>query len=64
MRISTLVLAASFRQADYVATLAPSEDRLDLFAWVTLASSDETSFVHADTQTIAGHPNRTDQIRP
>jgi hypothetical protein len=50
-------------QADYVATLAPSDDRLDLFAWVTLASSDETSFVRADTQTIAGHPNRTDPAR-
>jgi hypothetical protein len=51
-------------QADYVATLSPSEDRLDLFAWVTLANSDETSFVHADTQTIAGHPNRSDYERP
>lgn len=51
-------------QANYVATLSPSEDRLDLFAWVTLANSDETSFVHADTQTIAGHPNRSDYDRP
>ncbi len=51
-------------QADYVATLSPSEDRLDLFAWVTLANSDETSFVQADTQTIAGHPNRSDYGRP
>jgi hypothetical protein len=58
-------LSADFDwQADYVATLAPTEDRLDLFAWVTLANSDETSFVRADTQTIAGHPNRTDPIRP
>ena len=32
--------------ADYVATLAPDE-RLDLFAWVTLANADDEAFVHA-----------------
>lgn len=45
-------------QADYVATLNAAGDRLDLFAWVTLANGDETSFVRADTQTVAGKPNR------
>jgi hypothetical protein len=54
-------LAAGFDwQTNYVATLAPSEDRLDLFAWVTLANGDETSFVNASTQTVAGKVNRED----
>src|SRR5439155_11724487 len=50
-------------QANYVATLDPSGTRLDLFTWVTLASSDETSFVTADTQTVAGHPNHDNSRR-
>lgn len=50
-------------QANYVATLAPAGDRMDLFAWVTLASTDETSFVHARTQTVAGRANRDTERR-
>lgn len=45
-------------QANYVATLAPSEDRLELFAWVTLANGDETSFIDARAQAVAGRLNR------
>lgn len=45
-------------QANYVATLAPDGGSLDLFAWVTLANGDETSFVDADTQAVAGNINR------
>jgi hypothetical protein len=45
-------------QANYVATLAPSEDRMELFAWVTLANGDETGFANASTQTIAGRVKR------
>ena len=45
-------------QANYVATLSPAGDRVSLVAWVTLANGDETSFVDADTQTVAGRPNR------
>jgi hypothetical protein len=45
-------------QANYVATLSPAGDRMHLFAWVTLANGDETSFVNAGTQTVAGRPNR------
>ena len=45
-------------QANYVATLAPEGDRVDLFAWLTLASGDETSFREADTQAVAGRLNR------
>ena len=48
-------------QANYIATVAPGGDRLDLFAWVTLANGDETSFVNADTQTVAGRLNRVEQ---
>jgi hypothetical protein len=45
-------------QANYVATLSEDESRMDLFAWLTLASMDETSFVAADTQAVAGRLNR------
>ena len=45
-------------QANYVAQLSPAGDRIDLFAWLTLASSDETGFADARTQAIAGKPNR------
>ncbi len=45
-------------QADYVASLSEDGSRIDLFAWLTLASSDETSFVDADTQAVAGRINR------
>ena len=48
-------------QANYVATLSPNEGRLDLFAWVTLANGDETSFFNANTQAIAGRLNRSQE---
>jgi len=52
-------LATNFDwQANYVATLSPDGDRADLFAWLTLASNDDTSFVAADTQAVAGELNR------
>jgi hypothetical protein len=47
-------------QANYVATLDPAGSRLDLFAWVTLASADETSFADAETMVVAGKVNRED----
>lgn len=54
-------LASGFDwQANYVATLSPDADRVDLFAWVTLANGDETSFANANTQTVAGKVNRED----
>lgn len=46
-------------QANYVATLGRDNKTIDLFAWVTLASGDETSFVAADTQAVAGKVNRS-----
>ncbi|HEX8215679.1 MAG TPA: hypothetical protein VF582_09460 [Allosphingosinicella sp.] len=52
-------LASGFDwQANYVATLDPAGERMHLFAWVTLANGDETSFVDAETQTVAGRLNR------
>jgi hypothetical protein len=52
-------------QANYVAQLAPDGSSIDLFAWLTLASTDETSFVNADTQAVAGRVNREDaRVQP
>ena len=45
-------------QANYIANLSADGSHVDLFAWVTLASSDETSFRNADTQAVAGRLNR------
>lgn len=45
-------------QANYVATMRPDGKSADLFAWLTLVSSDVTSFVDAGTQVVAGKPNR------
>jgi hypothetical protein len=44
-------------QANYIANLSADRSRIDLFAWLTLASMDETSFPDADTQAVAGSPN-------
>ncbi len=45
-------------QAQYVAQLSPDGTRLDLLAWLTLGSTDETSFRNASTQAVAGRVNR------
>jgi hypothetical protein len=45
-------------RANYIARLSADGRRIDLFAWLTLASADETSFPNADTQAVAGQPNR------
>lgn len=45
-------------QANYIAELAPSGDRISLFAWMTLANGDQTGLVDAQTQAIAGKLNR------
>jgi len=46
-------------QADYVIAMHQDGQSADLFAWITLASTDVTSFVDADTQVVAGKINRT-----
>jgi hypothetical protein len=50
-------------RAHYVATVAPSGDRLSLFAWLTLANGDETGFANAETMAVAGRLNREDGDR-
>jgi hypothetical protein len=47
-------------QANYIANLSPDGSRMELFAWLTLASMDETSFPNAETQAVAGRLNRAD----
>ncbi len=53
-------------RAHYVATLAPNGRELSLFAWLTLANGDETSFANADTLAVAGRLNReeTERLQP
>ncbi len=45
-------------QANYVATVSADGDHVELFAWLTLANGDETSFHQASTQAVAGRLNR------
>jgi hypothetical protein len=51
-------------QANYIASLSADGASVELFAWLTLASTDETSFVAADTQAVAGRVNREDADVP
>ena len=51
-------------QADYVGKLSADERTLHLSAWLTLANGDETGFVNADTQAVAGRVNREDGRAP
>jgi hypothetical protein len=50
-------------RAHYVATLAPDERTLSLFAWLTLANGDETGFRDAQAMAVAGRLNREDVER-
>jgi hypothetical protein len=50
-------------QTNYVVTMNPDGRTADLSAWVTLASSDSTSFADAETAVIAGEVNREDSGR-
>jgi hypothetical protein len=57
--VTLAYLATGFDwQANYVADLSPDGTSIDLLAWLTLGSSDETSFVNADIQAVAGRVNR------
>jgi hypothetical protein len=44
-------------QANYVAEVAPDGRTLDLFAWLTLANGNDTSFTGARTMAVAGKAN-------
>jgi len=46
-------------QANYIATLNPAGDRLDLFGWLTLANGDPTPFSDASAQAVAGRVNQS-----
>jgi hypothetical protein len=62
--VTLAYLASGFDwQANYVARLSPDGAHVDLFAWLVLASGDETSFANADTQAVAGRLNREDVER-
>ncbi|MEO5773573.1 MAG: hypothetical protein ABIQ32_05590 [Sphingomicrobium sp.] len=50
-------------RANYVATLRPDGRHVDLFAWVTLANGDPTSFRNASTNAVAGRLNTEDMRR-
>ncbi|HTU10374.1 MAG TPA: hypothetical protein VMG08_05690 [Allosphingosinicella sp.] len=61
--ITLSYLASGFDwQADYVATVG-ADGEIGLFAWLTLANSDETGFANADTQAVAGRIRRQDVPR-
>jgi hypothetical protein len=52
-------LASGFDwQANYVATLSPDTKRIDLFAWLTLASRDDMTFPAAQAAAVAGRVQR------
>lgn len=53
-------LAQSFDwSASYVATLTNAGNRMDLFAWLTLANGNDEGFADARVQAVAGRLNRT-----
>jgi hypothetical protein len=57
--VTLAYLASGFDwQANYIANLSEDGTRVDLLAWLTLGSSDETSFVNASAQAVAGRLNR------
>ncbi|MFX8477697.1 hypothetical protein ABTL82_19750, partial [Acinetobacter baumannii] len=50
-------------QANYVVRMARDGAHADLSAWVTLASSDSTSFADAEAAVVAGKPHREDDAQ-
>lgn len=48
-------------QANYVGELAPDAKSMNLMAWLTMASGDDTSFVDANAFAIAGEVERQEQ---
>ncbi len=61
MQVTLTYLASNFDwQANYVAELNAQGDRIDLLGWMTMASADDTSFVNASANAIAGTVNRVE----
>lgn len=50
--------------ANYVAELNEDGKTLDLFAWATIANGGAQSFIAANTQAVAGEPNKEDNKDP
>lgn len=60
--LSLSYLASGFDwDANYIADLSPDGRKIDLFAWMTLANGDETGFVDAEAQAVAGKVNREEE---
>ncbi|HYI39650.1 MAG TPA: hypothetical protein VE053_04945 [Allosphingosinicella sp.] len=58
-QVSLSYLTANFDwQANYVGELSSDSRRLDLFAWVTLASRDQIGLVRAQANAVAGRVER------
>lgn len=62
-KLTLTYMAAGFDwQANYVAQLREGKigekEKIDIFAWLTLANGGNQSFVNANTMAIAGAPNR------
>lgn len=59
--ITLIYLSGRFDwRANYVAQLNDDATAIDLFAWLTMASNDDTSFVNAQAAAIAGKVNRVE----
>ncbi len=59
--ITLAYLARNFDwNANYIGQLSPDATELSLFAWLTMASGDDTSFVDAQAAAVAGRVNRVE----
>lgn len=59
--ITLVYLSGQFDwRANYIAQLNADATVIDLFAWLTMASNDDTSFVNAQAAAIAGRVNRVE----
>lgn len=59
--ITLIYLSGRFDwRANYVAQLNDDATAIDLFAWLTMASNDDTSFTDAQAAAIAGRVNRVE----
>ncbi len=57
--ITLVYLSSQFDwQANYVGQFNDDATEIDLFAWLTMASNDDTSFLNAESAAVAGKVNR------